>query len=66
MLMEKVGAGEQQPGSLRASSPTPVANKCLIRRLDSRIHLLRTATLDDRDDLACRGIVHRESVGVVV
>ena len=63
MRFENGGAREQQAGSLRAVSPPPVADKCLVRRLDSGIHLRRTSTLDDRDDLARRGIFHRGSVG---
>jgi hypothetical protein len=29
-LLEDFGAGEQQPGSFRAVSPPPVADKCLV------------------------------------
>jgi hypothetical protein len=57
MLKQKVGAGEKQPGSLRSSSPTPVASKCLMRRLDRGIHLLFTTTLDARDHFARGGIL---------
>jgi hypothetical protein len=65
MLFEHVGAGEKHPGSLRAISPTPVADKCLMRRLDGGIHLLRATTLDDRDYLPRSRVLDRESVGIV-
>jgi hypothetical protein len=66
MRVESIRAGEQQPGSLSATAPTPVVSERLMGRFDRGVHLRHTTTLESRDRLARGGIVHWKAVGVVV
>jgi len=66
MRVESIRAGEQQPGSLSATAPTPVVSERLMGRFDRGVHLRHTTTLENRDRLARGGIVNWKAVGLVV
>ena len=66
MPFELIRAGEQQPGSLSATSPTPVVSERLMRRFDRGVHLRHATTLKNRDRLARGGIVNWKAVSVII